>query len=395
MQNPTRILILLAAVNFTNILDFMVMMPLGPQLKRVFDLNPGEWSLVIASYTFAAFVSGFASIFFIDRFDRKKFLLFNYSFFLLGTLFCAMANSYEMLLFGRIFAGLFGGTIGSVVLAIVGDIVPPEKRATAMGIVMGGFSAAAALGVPFGIYFGTMFNWHVPFYAILGIGLIIVTLLIIYIPPIQSHVAVKEERISGWKNIKDSFTDKNQFLALIFMVVMLFGQFSIIPFLSPYMVANIGFSEYDLMYIYLFGGLISVVSSAIIGRLADKHGKIKVFTILLFISLIPIFIITNLVVIPIWQVIIITTSFFIFAGGRMIPGTAIVISTANPKSRGAFMSIRSSIQQLGSGIAAYIAGNIIVEGVDGKYVNYNYVGYIAIATSLISLWLIRKIETKY
>lgn len=390
-----RILILLAAVNFTNILDFMVMMPLGPQLKRVFHLNPTEWSLIIASYTFAAFVAGFASIFFIDRFDRKKFLIFNYIFFLIGTLFCAIANSYEMLIFGRVFAGLFGGTIGSVVLAMVGDVVPPEKRATAMGIVMGGFSAAAALGVPVGIYLGTYFSWHIPFYAIVGVGLIITVLLYLYIPSIKSHIATKSERISGWKNIKDSFTDRNQFLALIFMVVMLFGQFSIIPFLSPYMVANVGFEEQELMYIYLFGGFVSIASSAIIGKLADKHGKTKVFTYLLFISLIPIFIITNLVEIPIWQVILITTSFFIFAGGRMIPGTAIVLATAHPKSRGAFMSIRSSIQQLGAGFAAFIAGNIITENSTGQFEHYNYVGYIAIATSLISLWLIRKIETKY
>lgn len=373
----------------------MVMMPLGPQLKRVFHLNPTEWSLIIASYTFAAFIAGFASIFFIDRFDRKKFLIFNYIFFLIGTFFCAIANSYEMLIFGRVFAGLFGGTIGSVVLAMVGDVVPPEKRATAMGIVMGGFSAAAALGVPIGIYLGTYYSWHIPFYAIVGVGLIITLLLFLYIPPIQSHIASKNERISGWKNIIDSFTDRNQFLALIFMVVMLFGQFSIIPFLSPYMVANVGFEEEELMYIYLFGGFVSIISSAIIGRLADKHGKVKVFTYLLFISLIPIFIITNLIQIPIWQVILITTSFFIFAGGRMIPGTAIVLATAHPKSRGAFMSIRSSIQQLGAGFAAFIAGNIITENSVGQFQHYNYVGYIAIATSLISLWLIRKIETKY
>ncbi len=389
-----KVLILLALINFTNILDFMVMMPLGPQLKRTFDLGPSEWSFLIASYALSAFVSGVAAIFFIDKYDRKKFLLITYVLFIVGTFLCAVADTYETLLFGRIFAGLFGGTIASIVLAIVGDTTPPEKRATAMGIVMAGFSAAAALGVPFGIYFGTMYNWHMPFYAIVVLGMITSVMIYLIVPNITSHIE-EGGKISGWKNIKNSFADKNQLTALIFMVVILFGQFSIIPFLSPYMVANVGFTENDLLYIYLFGGIISIFTSAFIGKLADKFGKLRVFTILLFLSLIPIIIVTNLGKTPIWVVLTITTSFFIFAGGRMIPASAIVLSTAPPQSRGAFMSIRSAIQQLGSGIAGVIAGLIITENTDGTYENYQYVGYIAVFTSLLSLYLLSKIVAKH
>lgn len=393
MKNFT-ILILLALINFTNILDFMVMMPLGPQLKRTFDLGPSEWSLLIASYALSAFVSGVAAIFFIDKYDRKRFLLITYVFFILGTFLCAIAESYEALLFGRIIAGIFGGTIASSVLAIVGDTTPPEKRATAMGIVMSGFSAAAALGVPFGIYFGTLYNWHMPFYAIVILGIITSFMIYFIVPNITSHIA-EGGKISGWTNIKNSFADKNQLIALLFMVVILFGQFSIIPFLSPYMVANVGFTENDLLYIYLFGGIVSIFTSAIIGRLADKFGKIKVFTILLFLSLIPIIIVTNLGKTPIVIVLSVTTIFFIFAGGRMIPATAIVLATAPPQSRGAFMSIRSAVQQLGAGVAGLIAGLIIVEKPDNTFGNYQYVGYIAVAMSLLSLYLIRKIVAKH
>jgi multidrug resistance protein len=384
----------LALINFTNILDFMVMMPLGPQLKRTFDLGPAEWSLLISSYALSAFVSGVAAIFFIDKYDRKRFLLITYVFFIFGTFLCAIAESYEALLFGRIIAGIFGGTIASSVLAIVGDTTPPEKRATAMGIVMSGFSAAAALGVPFGIYFGTLYNWHMPFYAIVIIGIITSLLIYFIVPNITSHIA-EGGKISGWTNIKNSFADKNQLIALLFMVVILFGQFSIIPFLSPYMVANVGFTENDLLYIYLFGGIVSIFTSAIIGRLADRFGKIKVFTILLFLSLIPIIIVTNLGKTPIVTVLSVTTIFFIFAGGRMIPATAIVLATAPPQSRGAFMSIRSAVQQLGAGVAGLIAGIIIVEKPDSTFGNYQYVGYIAVAMSLLSLYLIRKIVAKH
>jgi DHA1 family inner membrane transport protein len=389
-----KILLLLALINFTNILDFMVMMPLGPQLKRTFDLGPSEWSLLIASYALSAFASGVAAIFFIDKFDRKKFLLITYVFFIFGTFLCAIAKSYEALLFGRIIAGIFGGTIASIVLAIVGDTTPPEKRATAMGIVMAGFSAAAALGVPFGIYFGTLYNWHMPFYAIVVLGVITTAMIYFIIPNITSHIAIGG-KISGWTNIKNSFADKNQLIALIFMVVILFGQFSIIPFLSPYMVANVGFTENDLLYIYLFGGIVSIFTSAIIGKLSDKFGKLRVFTILLFLSLIPIVIVTNLGQTPLGIVLFVTTLFFIFAGGRMIPATAIVLSTAPPQSRGAFMSIRSAVQQLGAGVAGLIAGVIVVENPDGSYSNYQYVGYIAVVMSLLSLWLIKKIVAKH
>jgi predicted MFS family arabinose efflux permease len=161
------------------------------------------------------------------------------------------------------------------------------------------------------------------------------------------------------------------------------------------MVANVGFTENDLLYIYLFGGIVSIFTSAIIGKLADKFGKLRVFTILLFLSLIPIIIVTNLGKTPIWVVLSITTFFFIFAGGRMIPASAIVLSTAPPQSRGAFMSIRSAIQQLGSGVAGVIAGVIITENPNGTYENYQYVGYIAVFTSLLSLYLLSKIIAKH
>jgi predicted MFS family arabinose efflux permease len=233
-----------------------------------------------------------------------------------------------------------------------------------------------------------------PFYAIVVLGMITSVMIYSTVPNITSHIAIGG-KISGWTNIKNSFADKNQLTALIFMVVILFGQFSIIPFLSPYMVANVGFTENDLLYIYLFGGIISIFTSAIIGKLADKFGKLRVFTILLFLSLIPILIVTNLGKTPIGMVLFVTTLFFIFAGGRMIPATAIVLSTAPPQSRGAFMSIRSAVQQLGAGVAGIIAGLIITEHPDGTYGNYQYVGFIAVFTSLLSLYLIRKIVMKH
>ena len=394
MKQERMMLITLAIINFTNIMDFMVMMPLAPQLTALFQLTPQQWSLVVSSYTFTAFVSGLLSLFFVDKFDRKPFLMVIYVGFIIGTLFCSMANSYVQLIAARILTGVFGGLIGATVLAIVGDAVPGERRASAMGIVMAGFSAAAALGVPFGLYFGIQFGWHVPFVAIVVMGLPILFMIWKFIPSLTGHLD-KKEKTNPLSAIKEAFSDRNQFIALLFMVIMLFGQFSVIPFLSPYMVANVGFENFDLIYIYLIGGFASIFTSPIIGKLADKHGKTQVFTVLLLLSLIPLYLITNLKPTPVPIVLIITTFFFIFVGGRTVPGTALVLATAKPTNRGSFMTVRSSIQQLGSAVAAYVAGLVVVETPQHTYIHYQYVGYLAIATSLIALFLARKIKAIY
>ncbi len=370
----------------------MVLMPLGPQLKRIYDINAQEWSLVIASYTFAAFISGLLSILMIDKTDRKKFLLVIFSGFTVGTFLCGFADSYFELVLTRIVTGFFGGILGATVLSIVGDLIEPEKRAQAMGIVMTGFSAAAAFGVPFGLYFGTQFNWHFPFHAISVINVFTFIGIYKFVPNIDSHVNSQSKVI---ENIKLIFTDKNKINAFLFLVMIVFGQFTVITFLSPYMVANVGFKETDLTFIYLTGGILTIFSSPLFGKIADKKGKTKVFNYLLILSIIPIVLITNLGAIPIILVLVITSSFFVFVGGRSIPAMAIVLATSEPNLRGSFMSIRSAIQQLSSGLASFTAGLIMVDLPDGTYGNYNHVGYLAIIACFASIYLAHKIELKY
>ena len=394
MKSERLILLLLAAVNFTNILDFMVMMPLGPQLKRVFDMTPTEWSLIVSSYTFAAFASGVGSIFIIDRFDRKKILIAVYIGFLVGTFLCGIANSYVFLISARIVAGIFGGIIGAVVLSIVGDLIPLIRRGKAMGIVMAGFSAAAALGVPFGLLFGTLYNWHIPFLSIVVMGLVILVLLFKIIPPSppQHHNGV---RLRNKATLIKIFSDINKIKAFSLMGIIIFGQFLVIPFLSPYMVANVGFEELDLTYIYFFGGILSIFTSPWVGKMADKHGRSKVFIRFVLFSTLPILAITHFQETPMVIVLIVTTLFFIAIGGRFIPAIAIVLSTAEPEIRGRFMSIRSAVQQLVAGIAAFASGLIMIENPDGSYGNYNIIGYISVLTCLATLLLVKRIKEKY
>lgn len=392
-NNENWVIWLLAGVNFTNVLDFMIMMPLGPQLKRVFELSPTQWSSVVSSYTFAAFATGLLSVFIIDKFDRKKLLTYTYIGFTIGTFMCGVASDLVQLMIARSVAGIFGGVLGALALTVVGDVIPFEKRSKAVGKVMAGFSAAAALGVPMGLYLGTKFGWEMPFYITAFVSLVNLVLIQLKFPSIDAHLHI-QDKPSVMSSVHTIVRDKNILIGLLFMGFLILGQFTIIPFLSPYMVANVGFKEEDLIYIYFTGGIITAVTSPLIGKIADKKGNKLVFTIFLFLSLIPLYLITNLENTPVIQVLPITVMFFVFAGGRMIPAMTLVMSTAEPRLRGIFMSIRSSIQHLFSGHGAVISGSIIFENSQHQYVNYHIVGFCAMAFSLSCLFLLKSLKSK-
>jgi predicted MFS family arabinose efflux permease len=394
-KNDRLLLFALAAVQFTHIMDFMIMMPLGPQLMRIFEINPQQFGFLVSAYTISAGIVGFFGAFFIDRFDRKKALLFVYSGFIIGTFACGVSPSYHFLLSARILTGAFGGVSGALILSIIGDTIPLERRASAMGVVMAAFSVASVFGVPFGLFMANEFSWHAPFLFIGIVGAVVVGLITIALPSLNKHLQSKQDRLAPVEILSDIFKDRNQKQALLLMVFLMFGQFSIIPFISPYMVANVGFSEHDLTYIYLFGGLLTIFTSPMVGKAADKYGKHRIFTIFVLISLIPIIGITNMPIAPVALVLVITTLFFICAGGRMIPAMALITSTVPPKSRGSFMSINSSVQQLSSGLAAFIAGAIVTkDSSTGQLQNYSIVGAIAVCASLLCIFLAKKVQAK-
>lgn len=394
MQRQERILLItLATINFTNIMDFMIMMPLGQQLMRIFNITPQQFGLVVSAYTFSAGASGFLSAFIVDRFDLKSFLQFLYTGFLIGTLGCGLAPSYELLLTARIFTGIFGGVLGALILSIVGDVIPFERRGQAMGTIMAAFSVASVFGVPFGLFIATKFDWHAPFIFLAICGLPVTYFIWKYIPTLTSHIHQKIDRPSPITIIQNITSNSNQRKAISLMMVLMFGHFSIIPFLSPYLVSNVGFQESQLAYVYAVGGALTIFSSPLIGKWADKAGKLKIFTIFILLCIIPISLITNAGPMPIWLALTISGSFFVFSGGRFIPAQAMVTSTVNPENRGSFMSITSSFQQLSAGAASYIAGMIVAKQPDGTLLNYQYVGYISIGATLLCLILARRIRT--
>ena len=388
MTRKERIIVLLlAGLNFTHILDFMIMMPLGNYLIVDLDISAMQFSLLVAIYSISAFFSGLAIAMFIDRFDRKKPLFFAYIGFLVGTVACGFADSYVLLLMARIVAGLFGGIIGAQVFAIIADMFAYERRGRAMGVVMGGFAAASILGVPLSLYLTNIFkhNWHIPFLMISGVGILFCPLILRFIPSMTGHIRKKEERLSSLNVFKVVAREPIQRSALIFSGLLIMGHFIIIPFINPFLEFNKGFSKNDTPMIYLVGGFASLVAAIYLGRVADKIGKLTVFSFSIFFSLFMVVIITNMPDVMFPVVLLFFALWFIVATGRIVTAQAMITEVVKPEQRGSFMSINGSIQQLGSGLAAISAGAIVSTEKSGKILHYDWLGYLSILVLLACL----------
>ena len=393
MNTKEKILLLvLASVNFTHIMDFMIMMPLGPQLMKLLHIDPQQFGLAVSAYALTAGVSSFVSAFFVDRFDRKKVLLFAYIGFTVGTFSCALAPNYEFLVAARVLAGLFGGMIGAQVLAIVADTFAYERRASAMGILMTSFSIASVAGVPAGLWLAAHFSWHMPFLAIGGLGVVVAVLIGLFVPPVNEHLVEGRRRGNPLEVLTSIYQMPDQRKALTLSIVLMLGHFCIIPFIAPSLVGNVGYSEENIFLIYLIGGALTIFTSPLVGRIADRRGKYPVFAAAALLSLLPVWFITNLWPMPLWSVLVVSGLFFIFVNARMIPMQAIVSGVVTPQQRGGFMSINSSVQQLSTGLAAMIGGAIVHKTAEGRIENYALVGYFSMVLILASVWLAGRIR---
>lgn len=392
------ILLLLTVLNFTHIMDFMIMMPLGNYLMPYFDISSQQFSMLVASYTFSAGISGFLAAFFVDRFDRKRVLMFAYAGFLIGTLFCALSPAYWILLVSRIVAGMFGGLIAAQVLSIVADIFPYERRAAAMGMIMAAFSAASVFGVPFGLYIANLYNWHAPFFFVVVLGVLLVPFLIKYLPKMDTHILPFTEdrpRVRPLELIGDVFRSGDQVLALSLTAFLMMGHFMIIPFINPFMEFNMGFSKTQTPIIYMVGGALTMITSPLIGRLADRVGKYKMFVTFAILGMPLVALITALpAAIPFYFVLVITGIWFVVSTGRMIPTQAMVSNVVPIERRGSFMSFNSSVQQVFVGLASVLAGLIVVKMPDNRIENYEITGYLSIALIMFSIFIATLLNRK-
>ncbi|MFT6358655.1 MAG: putative MFS family arabinose efflux permease [Saprospiraceae bacterium] len=391
-RNEILLILTLTAIQFTHILDVMIIMPLGKQFMEIFDISPAEFSFIVSIYAYSAAVSGFFSAFFLDRFDRKKAILILYFGFTISTFACAMAPDYLFLLAARTISGAFGGIMTAVILSIIGDVFPYEKRGQATGYVMMAFSVASVVGIPAGIYIAAKYDWRMTFIVVGAIASVFLIFTYYFLPPMTGHLSKGKAEKNPIKILRPIFTDNNQLSALLFSMTLIFGHFAIIPFIAPYMQFNIGFTDEEISYVYFVGGLFSVVCLPAVGNLADRFGKKRVFTIGTILAIGSIFWITNLQTEAIWVALMATSSYFVASGSRNVPATAIVTSVVKSETRGSFMSIRTSVNQFAIGASSQIAGIIIIENADGTLGNYPYVGLFAICMSLIALTMVYRLK---
>ncbi|SEQ33018.1 MFS transporter [Neolewinella agarilytica] len=414
MINEKRLLLILAAVQFCHIIDFMIIMPLGKTIMEVFSITPGQFAWVVSAYAGAALTGNLISTAFIDRFDRRSALLFLFVGFTIGTLACAFAPSYLMLLVFRSCTGVFGGTLGALVLAIVGDVIPLERRASAMGWVMTAFSAASVVGVPSGIWIASEYGWQSPFLVTAGISALFVGMAWLFVPSLTGHLVAEKEvalrqakqgahtpdakigegamaaaPLKGLRKVIDPFvrifSDGNQRAALLFTLSLMLGHFTIIPFIAPYMQINIGFEDKQVSLIYFIGGLLTVVLLPFFGKLADRYGRMLIFMTASFFALGSIWWLTNLDTDSLLVGLLATSSFFVVASGRNVPATTMITSVVRPENRGGFMSIRQSVNEMALFGSTLIAGFIITEGPDGKLEHYELLGYFTMMMSVVAV----------
>lgn len=390
MRPYLSLLIVLAAAQFCNIMDFMIIMPLGPQLMAHFKIGPGQFSLLVTAYTIAAFASNITMSFLSDRFDRKRMLLVITTGFMVGNFFSSIAPTYELLMAARAFTGLFGGLISATVFSIIGDSIPVDKRASAMGIVMTGFSGAAVLGVPVGLKLAQWQTWHFPFIVLTVLCVFLFVAILMFVPRLNGHLG--KSKAGGGQLFRDLLTDANLQRALLLSVFLIVGQFSIVPLIASFMVRNIMLTEDQVVLLYIIGGACTIVSSPLIGRWADRRGKPRVFVWMMLMS-IPVFLaMTLLPPVHVVAAIVLTSLFFVATSGRGIPANAMIIGTVKPAERGGFLNVNASVVQLSAGLGSLLHMLYITEAPDGSIQGFWIAGCIATAASVIAILIGRTLK---
>jgi predicted MFS family arabinose efflux permease len=382
---------LLAFLQFSIILDFMIISPLGAIIMPDLGISPQRFGEVVSAYAFSAGVSSLLAAGFADRFDRKRFLLFFYAGFLVGTALCALAPNYPLLLAARIVTGLFGGVIGSIVLAIATDLFVLQMRGRVMGVIQTAFSASQVLGIPAGIYIGNLWGWHVTFVAIIVLAAPVALIIVFYMKPVSGHLALKQAE-SPWRHLKGTVFEPRFATAFVTTALLATGGYMLMPFGSVYTVNNLGISLTDLPTIYLASGLFTIFTGPLIGRASDAFGHLKTFAFGCVVTIAMVLIYTHLGHVSLLTVIVVTVLMFVGIFSRMIPSRALMSAIPEPTKRGSFNAISASLQQISGGIASVVAGAIVTQGANGNLQHFDHLGYIVVGTTLLSLVLMYFID---
>ncbi len=386
------VVVLLALLQFTIVLDFVIISPLGDVLIKQLNITTAQFGLIVSSYAFSAGLSGILTAGFADKFDRKKLLLFFYTGFVLGTLICGIAPNYVILLLGRIVAGLFGGVIGSISLAIVTDLYQVQLRGRVMGYIQMSFAVSQVLGIPFGILLANHLGWHSTFLMIVILSVCILLAILLKLNPVNEHLNIKQEH-NALRHLWNTVSNKNYRMSFVATSTIAIGGFMLMPFSSTFMVNNVHISYQELPLVFMLTGVSSLIMMPVMGKLSDKFDKFKMFALASLIAIIMVLVYTNLSVVPLW--VLLTVNIFLFVGimGRSIPATALNTGVPKMQDRGAFMSITASMQQMAGGIAAVIAGNIVYQQTKTSPLqHFDILGYIVSLVILLCIFLLYRVD---
>jgi predicted MFS family arabinose efflux permease len=386
------VIVILALLNFTIILDFMILSPLGDILMKSLSMNTAQFGSVVSAYAISAGISGFLAAGFADKFDRKKILMFFYVGFVLGTVFCGIANSYETLFAARVVTGIFGGVIGSISMAILTDIFSIQQRGQVMGFVQMAFAGSQILGIPIGLFLAEKFNWHITFFMVVGLAMIVGLMIVFRLKPLTEHLKLQNSAnplLHLWRTIKK----KDYRIGFLATMLLSMGGFMLMPFTSAFLVNNVDIPQKDLPIIFLCTGFASILIMPIIGKLSDKIDKFKLFSVGSLIAIVMVIIYTNLSPVPIWQVIIINMILFMGIMSRMVPAVALNSAVPGPADRGAYMSVNSSLQQMAGGLAAIFAGLVVYQPTKTSPIqHFDILGYVMAGLILLCLFFVYRVS---
>ncbi len=386
------VIVLLAMTQFTVVLDFMVMSPLGDMLMKSMNLSTKQFGMAVSGYAFSAGISGLLTAGFADKFDRKKLLLFFYIGFICGTLFCGLSHSYYMLLGGRIITGLFGGVIGSISMAIVADLFPLEKRGRVMGFMQMGFGASQVLGIPISLYIANAWGWQSPFLMIVGLATIVWLIVVFKLEPINKHLAIKSEK-NAFEHLLHTIAQKRYRVGFLATAILSMGGFMMMPWGSAFAINNLHVTPKQLPLLFMVSGVASLVVMPLIGKYSDKINKFKMFAIASVWMMVMVLVYTNLTPVPLWLVMMLNIFFMAGIMSRMVPAMALTSALPQMQDRGAFMSINASLQQFAGGLAAAVGGMIVMQKTKfSPLEHYNTLGYVIVGLSIICVFLVYRVS---
>lgn len=390
LKIENKFVFLLAAVQFAHIVDFVVLMPLGPTLMLDFNISPAQFGSLVSSYNFSAAITGLIFSTIADRFDRKKLLDISMVGFIIGTVLCGLAPSFTLLLLGRILTGVFGGILNILVFALVTDLVPFERRGNAMGVVMASFSVASVIGIPIGLAISDYISWHWTFFFIAFFSSFIAFAGWKILPsrPVEKDFTPAKEVVIRFITLLKR-VDYLRAYGLILMSAM--SMFFIIPFLSPYAVHNIGIETAQLKYMYFIAGICTIFTARAFGKMTDRHGSFTIFSLIAILSVLPIWIYTHTGPLSFGLYLVLSAIFMSMVSGRMIPVMTMVSQVPDTADRGTFMGLLNSLRSFGTASATLLAGLIISEDATGNIVGFEKVGYITITLTVLSIFVARSV----